>query len=156
MKNTNTLNISCLESDLSVISCLRRITIFLSNQEQNQCTHQAVPIFRSCARFPALDSGYTRFCFQLWLVGNEKYNISKLNIIMSCKNKSIAKRGFDPRTSGLWVQHASTAPLCCWRTMSWNIELRTWLCSFPVVSTHYIKCSFLSEQKAKTSFLART
>ena len=25
----------------------------------------------------------------------------------------IAERGFDPRTSGLWAQHASTAPLCC-------------------------------------------
>ena len=26
--------------------------------------------------------------------------------------KYIAERGFDPRTSGLWAQHASTAPLC--------------------------------------------
>ena len=26
--------------------------------------------------------------------------------------KNIAERGFDPRTSGLWAQHASTAPLC--------------------------------------------
>ena len=25
---------------------------------------------------------------------------------------SLAERGFDPRTSGLWAQHASTAPLC--------------------------------------------
>ncbi len=29
-----------------------------------------------------------------------------------CYSKVIAKRGFDPRTSGLWAQHASTAPLC--------------------------------------------
>ena len=28
------------------------------------------------------------------------------------KKKNIAERGFDPRTSGLWAQHASTAPLC--------------------------------------------
>ena len=28
------------------------------------------------------------------------------------KKKSLAERGFDPRTSGLWAQHASTAPLC--------------------------------------------
>ena len=28
------------------------------------------------------------------------------------KKKFIAERGFDPRTSGLWAQHASTAPLC--------------------------------------------
>ena len=26
--------------------------------------------------------------------------------------KFLAERGFDPRTSGLWAQHASTAPLC--------------------------------------------
>ena len=26
--------------------------------------------------------------------------------------KNLAERGFDPRTSGLWAQHASTAPLC--------------------------------------------
>ena len=26
--------------------------------------------------------------------------------------KYLAERGFDPRTSGLWAQHASTAPLC--------------------------------------------
>ena len=26
--------------------------------------------------------------------------------------KKLAERGFDPRTSGLWAQHASTAPLC--------------------------------------------
>ena len=24
----------------------------------------------------------------------------------------LAERGFDPRTSGLWAQHASSAPLC--------------------------------------------
>jgi hypothetical protein len=28
------------------------------------------------------------------------------------KKKILAERGFDPRTSGLWAQHASTAPLC--------------------------------------------
>ena len=27
-------------------------------------------------------------------------------------NIFLAERGFDPRTSGLWAQHASTAPLC--------------------------------------------
>ena len=30
-----------------------------------------------------------------------------------CARREIAERGFDPRTSGLWAQHASTAPLCC-------------------------------------------
>ena len=34
----------------------------------------------------------------------------------------VAKRGFDPRTSGLWALHASTAPLC-FDAMSWFIDL---------------------------------
>ena len=29
--------------------------------------------------------------------------------------QKLAERGFDPRTSGLWAQHASTAPLCFWQ-----------------------------------------
>ena len=33
--------------------------------------------------------------------------LARLNLI------KLAERGFDPRTSGLWAQHASTAPLCC-------------------------------------------
>ena len=28
------------------------------------------------------------------------------------KKKQLAERSFDLRTSGLWAQHASTAPLC--------------------------------------------
>ena len=28
------------------------------------------------------------------------------------KNYNLAERSFDLRTSGLWAQHASTAPLC--------------------------------------------
>ena len=28
------------------------------------------------------------------------------------KKNILAERGFDPRTSGLWAQHASSAPLC--------------------------------------------
>ena len=28
--------------------------------------------------------------------------------------KTLAERSFDLRTSGLWAQHASTAPLCFW------------------------------------------
>ena len=28
------------------------------------------------------------------------------------KRKFVAENGFDPSTSGLWAQHASTAPLC--------------------------------------------
>ena len=30
------------------------------------------------------------------------------------KKNILAERSFDLRTSGLWAQHASTAPLCCW------------------------------------------
>ena len=29
------------------------------------------------------------------------------------REKSVAADGFDPSTSGLWAQHASTAPRCC-------------------------------------------
>ena len=36
---------------------------------------------------------------------------SQLQSKLKLKNY-IAERGFDPRTSGLWAQHASTAPLC--------------------------------------------
>ena len=28
------------------------------------------------------------------------------------KEKMVAENGFDPSTSGLWAQHAPTAPLC--------------------------------------------
>ena len=37
------------------------------------------------------------------------------------KKKKLAERGFDPRTSGLWAQHASTAPLC-WYSLPVNIK----------------------------------
>ena len=29
------------------------------------------------------------------------------------ETKNVAANGFDPSTSGLWAQHASTAPRCC-------------------------------------------
>ena len=31
---------------------------------------------------------------------------------MEMYKENIAERGFDPRTSGLWAQHASAAPHC--------------------------------------------
>ena len=34
------------------------------------------------------------------------------NINISQNQAFIAENGFDPGTSGLWVQHASSAPLC--------------------------------------------
>ena len=36
--------------------------------------------------------------------GKVKTSITEVNYL--------AERGVDPRTSGLWAQHASTAPLC--------------------------------------------
>ncbi len=42
----------------------------------------------------------------------------KINVI-----KSLAERGFDPRTSGLWAQHASTAPLCYTLSIEWPVCL---------------------------------
>ena len=29
------------------------------------------------------------------------------------REEKVAEDGFDPSTSGLWAQHAPTAPLCC-------------------------------------------
>ena len=46
------------------------------------------------------------------------------------KSKNLAERGFDPWTSRLWVQHASTAPLCSRMTcieMILNLNLIIWL-----------------------------
>ena len=39
--------------------------------------------------------------------------------VTDSEKKCLAERGFDPRTSGLWAQHASTAPLCS----TWKIQL---------------------------------
>ena len=38
--------------------------------------------------------------------------LDRLTIKAMSKSFLLAERGFDPRTSGLWAQHASTAPLC--------------------------------------------
>ena len=42
---------------------------------------------------------------------NDTTNELYFDIIQHERN-ILAERGFDPRTSGLWAQHASTAPLC--------------------------------------------
>lgn len=34
------------------------------------------------------------------------------NVDVVSKNVDVAEGGFDPPTSGLWAQHASSAPLC--------------------------------------------
>ena len=39
-------------------------------------------------------------------------SLELLSAYVILKKKLLAERGFDPRTSGLWAQHASTAPLC--------------------------------------------
>ena len=46
--------------------------------------------------------------------------------IVTRQKKNLAERSFDLRTSGLWAQHASTAPLCYpWNTV-WNLEVKTY------------------------------
>ena len=46
--------------------------------------------------------------------------------IKNCKKEkkyNLAERSFDLRTSGLWAQHASTAPLCCsYNQCSWKFD----------------------------------
>ena len=38
--------------------------------------------------------------------------IYQIRISLKREIKTIAEDGFDPSTSGLWAQHASSAPLC--------------------------------------------
>ncbi len=55
---------------------------------------------------------------QLWSFAKLKYFLRQLWYVLlhfnrlKLKKVRLAERGFDPRTSGLWAQHASTAPLC--------------------------------------------
>ena len=45
----------------------------------------------------------------------ELIKVEKIYQLLFFKNiykKNLAERSFDLRTSGLWAQHASTAPLC--------------------------------------------
>ena len=44
--------------------------------------------------------------------GSQMFVMRKTCIIINKKEKNLAERSFDLRTSGLWAQHASTAPLC--------------------------------------------
>ena len=44
---------------------------------------------------------------------NEGLLIGKSNLNEQDEKSQLAERSFDLRTSGLWAQHASTAPLCC-------------------------------------------
>ena len=56
----------------------------------------------------------------------------------------LAERGFDPRTSGLWAQHVSTAPLCYRRS-------RGVLPSFLKRSCHCL-CKAIVDRKCQDSF----
>ena len=67
----------------------------------------------------------------------------KYRIFLLIKIK-IAERGFDPRTSGLWAQHASTAPLCYRRS-------RAVLPSFLKRSCHCL-CKAIVDRKCQDSF----
>lgn len=64
------------------------------------------------------ESLYQNHCNETgWTMGQAKYYVSGAKMVGKIwppkyKN-NLAERGFDPRTSGLWAQHASTAPLCC-------------------------------------------
>ena len=63
-----------------------------------------------------------------YLIGGPLVKISKTSsdiLLWSfCEIKNfLAVRGFDPRSSGLWAHHASTAPLCCWSIIAWNLTM---------------------------------
>ena len=44
--------------------------------------------------------------------GNKAWKKSTSQLVMKARKGILAERSFDLRTSGLWAQHASTAPLC--------------------------------------------
>ena len=66
-----------------------------------------------CAKFE--DTVWFSMC-QLWhfWYACTSYFICLCQILHFSRYEKLllAERGFDPRTSGLWAQHASTAPLC--------------------------------------------
>ena len=47
-----------------------------------------------------------------WVRKSEDLSV-KFCVGINQKRKKLAEDGFDPSTSGLWAQHAPTAPLCC-------------------------------------------
>ena len=60
----------------------------------------------------------------LWVTGPRRFHYATLHLCRNCCQtvvkklflailKLLAERGFHFRTSGLWAQQASTAPLCC-------------------------------------------
>ena len=58
----------------------------------------------------------------------------------------LAGRGFDPRTSGLWAQHASTAPLCCSDSLRCKMRSRRFN-----VSTFFYRLTHYWQQQASKS-----
>ena len=62
------------------------------------------------------------------------------------EKKLLAERGFDPRTSGLWAQHASTAPLCC----RWYIVVNFIFLFYTM--TQVVTQAFLTKSSVRSSF----
>ena len=70
---------------------------------------------------------------------------SKILTHQNEKGKCLAEDGFDPSTSGLWAQHASTAPLCFLRTPHSYLSLTLILLScatVPGINTFPFKFRF--------------
>lgn len=59
---------------------------------------------------------FNQLYFDFIIVCHHFLTVTSKKIFVNEK-KLLAERGFDPRTSGLWAQHASTAPLCSWDTV---------------------------------------
>ena len=60
--------------------------------------------------------------FDLWRCQIAQNSASKPNYDISHARCVIAEGGFDPPTSALWAQHASSAPLCCCRNIFTALE----------------------------------
>ena len=70
------------------------------------------------------------------------YSILQKLLCASClekkkKKKVVAEDGFDPSTSGLWAQHAPTAPLCYMASSDINYTIQ---CQY---APHHIVLQFL-------------
>ena len=61
----------------------------------------------------------------------------------------LAERGFDPRTSGLWAQHASTAPLCFLLTVYQHILLAKLLVKNSSLILRLCLCSVMNYQGSR-------
>ena len=96
-------------------------TFALLARRSNRLSYTAYTHRKSCCEYftwrslTAIEENWKALTTQLAML----VSLESDTLFWILTTKRLAERGFDPRTSGLWAQHASTAPLC-----STNDELR--------------------------------